>query len=249
MKSFIPRTRLALFSALAASLALAAQARADQYGDMKGKDLTGEFPLTAFSAIGSSFAEGNHLPELGWSDAQVEAFIDGIRAAFKGRPYLIDEGAKRVSAAMGEKMKEIQSRSGVRAMVATDQLAQYLKQASRRLSLEEADSGLCYAVQETGKGSRPGPDDSVVISIQALAADGQTPLPDLSAGHFQVKVSDLMPGLREGVQMLAVGSHGTFLVPPSLSFGKGEWPTGIPKGDPILFQVGLIDVLSPGGSK
>jgi FKBP-type peptidyl-prolyl cis-trans isomerase FkpA len=207
------------------------------------------YPLSVYSAIGSSFAEGNHLPELGWTDAQIAAFIEGIRSAFNGKPYPMDAAARQASDEMGKRAQEIDSQPHQKASPPPDALRQYIKEACKRLGLDEADSGLCYSIAALGKGDRPGPDDTVVISCSALAADGHTKLPELSSARFRVKVADLLPGLREGVQMMAVGSQGVFLLPPALSFGAGEWPKSVESGSPILFQVTLHAVVNPEPAK
>src|SRR4051812_36338532 len=68
------------------------------------------YPLSAYSAIGSAFAEGNHLTELGWTNEQVAAFVDGIRAAFQGKSYPFDDVASQASAEMGRRVQEILAR-------------------------------------------------------------------------------------------------------------------------------------------
>src|ERR1039457_7556188 len=42
---------------------------------------TQAFPLTTFSAFGTSLAQTGHFAELGWSEEQFNAFLDGMRAA------------------------------------------------------------------------------------------------------------------------------------------------------------------------
>jgi len=207
------------------------------------------YPLSAFSAIGSSFAEGNRLPELGWSEAQVSAFIDGIRAAFNGRPFPFDDAAKQVSAEMGRRVQEIVSRERQEAFAQPGELARYMKDVSKRLGLEQTDSGLCYAIQSAGKGNRPGPGDTVVMSCNALAADGATKLPQLSTERVRIKVADLLPGIAEGIQLMANTGQALFVVPPALSFGQGEWPQGVDRGAPIIFQVTLHEVVGAGASR
>jgi FKBP-type peptidyl-prolyl cis-trans isomerase len=57
-----------------------------------------------------------------------------------------------------------------------------------------------------------------------------------------VKVSDLLPGLAEGVQMMTSDSKGFFLVPPSLSFGTAHWPDGVAKNSPLIYRVTLHEI-------
>ena len=83
-----------------------------------------------------------------------------------------------------------------------------------------------------------------MLSYTVLAADGSK-LPRLEADHVRVKVSDLLPGLREGVQMMTIGSQVLLLLPPALSFGDGPWPEGVAPGMPLAFNATLHDVSSP----
>jgi FKBP-type peptidyl-prolyl cis-trans isomerase FkpA len=207
------------------------------------------FPLSTFNAIGSSFAEGSHLPELGWSDAQVAAFVEGMRSAFQGKPYPMDDTARQARAEIGRRLQEITAQNPGHPLAPPGQVKHYVQEMAKRLGLDETDSGLCYSISTLGKGSRPGPDDTVVLSCAALAADGQTPLPELSSARFRVRVAELLPGLREGIQMMAVGGNGVFLLPPALSFGNGEWPKSVASGSPLLFQVTLHAVVSPEAGK
>jgi FKBP-type peptidyl-prolyl cis-trans isomerase FkpA len=204
------------------------------------------YPLSAFSAIGSSFAQGNHLPELGWNEAQISAFIEGIRAAFRGKPYPFDDPAKEASAAMGRRVQELQSREREAEFAQPGRLRAYMKDMRKRLNLEEADDGLCFGIQTGGKGNRPGPDDTVVLSCLAVAADGVTKLPQLSTERARMKVKDLLPGIAEGVEMMTNTSQALLIVPPALSFGSGEWPEGVDRGTPIIFQVTLHEVVTAG---
>jgi len=204
------------------------------------------FPLSAFSGLGSSFALGNHLTELNWSDEQVAAFIEGVRAAFAGKPYPFDDDARNLGLEMGRRARQI---AASQMFSAPGALEKYLKATGRRLNLDVSDSGLWFSIMTVGKGDRPGMADTVVVTCSALAPDLKTKLPDLSGSHYRVRVAELLPGLREGVQMMAVGSEGTFLVPPKLSFGEGPWPAGVDKGEPILFQLKLEDVVRDGAAR
>lgn len=203
-------------------------------------------PLSGFSAIGAYFAKSNHLTELGWNDAQVAAFIEGIRGAFKGRDYPFDDAARKVSEEMGRRAHEIEARGQQQSFADPAQLQAYMKSVCKRYNLDQSDSGLCYTIQSPGKGNRPGSGDTVVMSCVAVAADGSTKLPQLSGSHFRVKVAELLPGIREGVQMMANTGQALFVLPPALSFGDAPWPDGVDRGTPLIFQVTLHEVLSAG---
>ena len=207
------------------------------------------FPLSAYSAIGSAFAEGNHLTELGWTDQQVAAFVDGIRAAFQGKSYPFDEVAGQASAEMGRRIQAVLARAQQPAAAATAvapaNLEEYMKAQRDRLGLQQADSGLAYRVELGRGGPRPRVSDTVVFSCVAMAADGRTKLPQLTVQHARAKMTDLFPGFIEGFQMMTVESTAVFVLPPSLSFGSSEWPQGIQPGSPILFEITLHEIIPP----
>jgi len=206
-------------------------------------------PLPAFAAIGSSFAEASQLAELGWTEAQMAAFIDGVNAALHGKAYAMDDTARAVSAEMARRLQQIEERRKQQTaaqFAQPDGLAKYLKVMRKRYQMEVTDSGLVYSIQPGAAGVRPRPGDTVVISIVATAADGTTKLPQLSRDHLRVKLDNqnLLPGFLEGLQMMTLESHAKFILPPALSFGDGEWPPGVDKGTPLLFVVTLHEVIS-----
>jgi FKBP-type peptidyl-prolyl cis-trans isomerase len=205
------------------------------------------YPLSAFAAIGSSFADGNHLPELGWNEAQIAAFIDGIRAAFQGKSYPFDDAAGQVSAEMGQRIQEILARGQPQASevyAPPGGLESVMKGLRETLGLQKADSGLAYRVEIGRGGPRPRLDDTLVFSCVATAVDGKTALPQVSAKRTRAKMKDLFPGFIEGLQMMTLDSTAVFVLPPNLSFGESEWPQGVMRGSPIIFQVTLHQIIS-----
>jgi FKBP-type peptidyl-prolyl cis-trans isomerase FkpA len=201
-------------------------------------------PLEAFSAVGSDMAMANHLNELGWDDAQVAAFLDGIRAVFRGKPFPANDAARQLSEKISQQLAETESRERQQEFAKPGHMEAFLKEMCKRLKLQQSDSGLCYGIEPGTTGSRPGPDDSVVVSCAAFAADGATPLPQLTSQKVRTKVSEMLPGFVEGIQMMTVGGQGVFVLPPALSFGSGNWPPGVDRGTPLFFRITLIDVIS-----
>ena len=210
----------------------------------KGPD---EFPLEAYAAVGSAIAQNTRLPGLGWNDAQIEAFLGGLRAAFKGKPYALDERAKVLQADIRRRLQEIAAREagggGQEYFADPARLEAYMKEAAKTFHLERADSGLAYNIMSRGEGARPGPDDTVVISCKVTTADAKTDLPQLGADHRRIKVSELLPGLAEGAQMMTKDSVGMFILPPDLSFGQNEWPAGMERGTPLIFTLAVHEVI------
>ena len=207
----------------------------------------GNFPLSAYAAMGSSFIQSSRLSELDWSEEQVTAFLDGIRASFQGKGYAVDETIQRMIGVMTERLREIEKRKqheAVAKLAEPGQMAQYMKTMRKRLGLQLSDSGLAYSIVSGQQGIRPRLGDTVVVSCDARAADATTKLPQLSNDHVRVKLEALLPGFMEAFQMMTIDSTAILLLPPELSFGTGEWPKGMERGQPLMFRVTLHDVIS-----
>lgn len=242
------KTGIILFSLLVSATgqtADAAKGKSDSVGDPSTTSQA--FPLTAFAAIGSSFVEASQLDKLGLTEPQITAFIEGVGAAFRGKGYVSDKAAEQLRAAMGQRLQELEmlkQKQMTERLMQPAQRAQYMKEMRKRFKLELTDSGLAFHIQTGQLGVRPRPGDTVVVSCEARSADGTTKLPQLSNDHVRVKLAALLPGFMEGLQMMTIDSTAVFLVPPELSFGSGEWPEGVERGQPLFFMVTLHEVIS-----
>ena len=194
--------------------------------------------LNAYVALGSYMAENNRVPDLGWSEAQFTAFIDGFRASFEGRGLPLDDEARRLR-------DEISQR--VQAMVSSGQsnpIEDYFRTLREKEGVSRTPSGLHYRLTETGTGPKPRLTDSVVLSFTARLPDGQTLTP-LTRVRSKIVVQDLLPGLAEGVQLLQVGGKALVYVPPALAFANDNWPPNLPRNTPLIFFLELHEIVSP----
>jgi len=208
---------------------------------------TSSAPLDAYAAVGSSMVQDNRLSQLGWTEAQVEAFVQGVRAAFRGEGRPVNAATQALLNEIGRRTQEMEqaelrARFGAEAFARPGYLQTYLKEMAKQFQLERSDSGLCYGIRP-GYGARPTPEDSVVISYKVNLADTTTEVAALGVNRQKVRVADLPPGLVEALQMMTVDSAAMLVLPPDLSYGDGEWPEGTERGTPLLFTVKLHEVI------
>lgn len=209
-----------------------------------------DFPAAAYAEVGSSLAVSSGITRLGWTEAQFDAFVAGMRAAVRGQPVPLTAQGQALHEAIGRRLQELAG--GAPPVPAapsgrfTDAAAveKYMQEMVAAMKMQRLDSGLAYLLISSGVGSRPAPEDTVELSYAATAPDARTEYPALSAQHRRVKVADLPPGLAEGVQLLVPGGQGMFILPPDLSFGAGEWPAGVERGSPIIFTVSLHAIVT-----
>lgn len=227
--------RLVRFALLSAAIGVARLAAAEE---------APAFPPETYAAVGSQFAQNSGIAVLGWTDLQFEAFLDGMRATFRGKPYPFDSRAQQLNDTIGRRVQEHMRHMEQTRFSRPGEIERYMKEAAAGLQLERSDSGLAYGLMERAGGTRPGPDDTVVVSYTAVGPDGQTELPQISVKQRKLKVSELLPGLAEGVQMLALSGSALLVLPPDLSYGTGTWPEGITPGSPLIFSLKLEEIIA-----
>lgn len=199
----------------------------------------------AFTEFGRVVGKTFRIDELRLTDVQFEALLDGLRQVQAGRaPVPLDSESQRNFEQIQQRIAALQEAAVAAPPPASnDRLRRYLDSARADLQLQQSPSGLLYRIIGSGAGPRPRLEDTVVIDILAKAPDGQTDLPQLSRKDSRIAVAALLPGLAEGIQMLALGGTQILVVPPHLSFGAGPWPAELEPGMPLLFQINLKDIL------
>lgn len=204
-------------------------------------------PLSAYAAVGSSLVQSARIAELGWTDAQLEAFISGVRAGVHGRDLPVDDSTRHLFEEISRRVNEPPSveKHPTAEFSKPTTLAAYMHEAQKHYHLQFSDSGLGFSINSGIGGAHPRPQDVVVVTCSALAADGTTRIPKLCTDGSRVRVADLLPGLVEGLQMMTVNSQAIFVIPPDLSFGDRQWPEGTERGTPMILTITLHEIISP----
>ncbi|PTY05593.1 hypothetical protein DB347_14570 [Opitutaceae bacterium EW11] len=203
---------------------------------------TGDAPLSTtlrpYAALGTYVSENNRIPALHWTEEQFAAFQQGMRSSFEGRGYPVDDDAIKLRHEINAKVQSM-----MKGTPKADPIEEYFQTIREKEGVQRTSSGLHYRITEKGFGTaHPTAQSTVVVSYSARLPGGQA-LPDLSRARVRSAVADLLPGLAEGVQMMTTSGKALLYLPPSLSFGNGDWPAGVPKGAPIIFFVELHEIV------
>ncbi|MDJ0974627.1 MAG: FKBP-type peptidyl-prolyl cis-trans isomerase [Planctomycetota bacterium] len=105
-------------------------------------------------------------------------------------------------------------------------------------------SGLKYRVLADGTGRSPARNNLVEVHYQGWSESGKRFDSSLHRGRSQgFPVSGVVPGFREGLQLLKEGGRAIFVIPPNLGYGANPPPgSGIAKNATLVFDVELINV-------
>ena len=105
-------------------------------------------------------------------------------------------------------------------------------------------SGLQYKVIKEGIGPRPGANDTAQLEYTGSFLNGE--VFDASAKHpdpkggtsVPIPLANVIPGFREGLQLMQVGGHYKLYIPSTLAYGS-QPKNGFPPNATIIFDVTL----------
>jgi len=104
-------------------------------------------------------------------------------------------------------------------------------------------SGLQYKVIEKGNGAKPAKDDTVTVEYTGKLIDGQVfDSTDRSGKPATFKVSQVIPGWTEALQLMPSGSTWEVYVPSSLAYGERSVGGPIGPNETLIFKIHLISV-------
>lgn len=176
----------------------------------------------------------------------IESFHNGVSDAFNDVPLTYTEDdIDSLFVAYQEKLM-----ADYEVMV-EELAAQNLADAEAFLAdnaLEEGvvttESGLQYKVVSEGDGAYPTETDTVELDYLITFLDGSTGDNSYSRGEPSVfTLGNLIPGFKEGVKLMPVGSHYRFYVHPDLAYTAQGTDT-IPPNTLLIFDVELHDIVT-----
>lgn len=190
--------------------------------------------------------------DMGQTLKQVKDEVDlptlekGLKAAMDGSKPLMDEKqAQQVREAFAQKlqlkrMKEQMELGSKNAKAGQEFLAKNAKEPG----VQTTASGLQYKVMSPGTGPKPKATDTVTVHYTGMLLDGTKF--DSSYDHggpATLPLAQVVPGWREGIQLMPVGSKYRLWIPASLGYGEMGTPGGpIPPNATLVFDVELLGI-------
>jgi FKBP-type peptidyl-prolyl cis-trans isomerase FkpA/FKBP-type peptidyl-prolyl cis-trans isomerase FklB len=179
-----------------------------------------------------------------------EVDVDTIAKAIKtslsgGKLLLTEEQAQKIGAKFGEKMQAKQiAEMMAKAKANAADGAKFLAENGKKPNVKTTATGLQYEVITEGKGAKPKATDVVQVNYKGSLLDGT--VFDDSAQHggpATIPLVQVVPGWREGIALMPVGSKYRFWIPAALGYGEQGTPGGpIPPNATLVFEVELLGI-------
>ncbi len=237
MKHFLRPTLTAVAMTVALGMTAGAFAQAAKTGAAAPVD------KAKASYVFGYYKMGESVPPILREEMDPAAVARGVQAALSGQKSTVSEAdAKQVYEAF---MAKVQAKfEAERAKEASENKTKgdaFFAKNKSASGVKTTASGLQYQVITAGSGARPGPNDTVEINYTGSFLDGQ--VFDASAKHgpkpAAIPVANVIPGFREGLQLMQVGGHYKLFIPASLAYGAEPQPP-MPPNATLIFDVTLV---------
>jgi FKBP-type peptidyl-prolyl cis-trans isomerase len=118
----------------------------------------------------------------------------------------------------------------------------FLVENARKQGVVTLPSGLQYKILEAGSGKRPTEADTVTCRYRSTLIDGSE-LDRSEAGKTATfKLSEVIPGWREALRLMPVGSKWQLFIPPDLAYGERGADARIGPNATLIFEVELVSI-------
>ena len=151
-----------------------------------------------------------------------------------------DEQTIKVRAAQATKVKAEAEYNKVAAQNKQEGDA-FLAKNKSAPGVKVTSSGLQYQVIQAGTSQRPGPNDTVTINYTGTFVNGEkfdSSADHQPAGPAQIPLAAVIPGFREGLQLMQTGGKYKLFIPSKIAYGA-QPGNGFPPNETLIFDVTL----------
>jgi FKBP-type peptidyl-prolyl cis-trans isomerase len=178
-------------------------------------------------------------------EVDVDLLVKGLRDSFAGEKLLMTQAEFR------ETMNTFQAELRQKQIEATRVAAENNKTAGDAFLAENKakegvvtlPSGLQYKILKAGDGKTPTDADTVECQYYGTLIDGTEFDSSYSRGQSATfKLSGVIPGWREALKLMPVGSKWQLFVPPQLAYGERGAGRDIGPNATLIFEVELVGI-------
>jgi len=195
-------------------------------------------------SIGANIGKGLKSDGL---EVKPEILMQGLTDAFSGAelamtPEAMNEAMMALQKEMMAKMEAKQKELAEKNKAAS---TKFLEENKGKEGVKTTGSGLQYKVITEGKGEKPTEKSMVVVHYKGTTIDGT----EFDSSYKRneaasIPVGGVIPGWKEGIQLMSVGSKYQFFIPSHLAYGP-QAPQEIGPDQALIFEVELISIQKP----
>lgn len=177
-------------------------------------------------------------------DVNTDLVIKGLRDALSGQKLLMSE--EDLNTTMGALQQEVAKKQmQERAKLADDNKKageSFLADNSKKEGIVALPSGLQYKIVKAADGKKPTDTDTVICNYRGTLIDGTEFDKSQSGQPATFQVGQVIPGFKEGLKLMPVGSTWQFFIPSNLAYGDRGAGNVIGPNTTLIFEVELLSI-------
>jgi FKBP-type peptidyl-prolyl cis-trans isomerase FklB len=180
-------------------------------------------------------------------EVDLELVYQGMKDALSGGKLLMSEGdLRKTMATYQTELRQKQARARQTALVENKKAGDaFLAQNKTKEGVVTLPSGLQYKILKAGDGKKPADADTVECRYRGTFIDGKefdSTYGDSEPARFTVQDGGGIPGWREALKLMPVGSKWQIFLPASLAFGERGSGRGIEPNATLIFELELLAI-------
>ena len=177
-------------------------------------------------------------------DYNLDIVMKGMRDAAAGGKLLMSEGD--IKSTMSMAFSDIRRKTAFdRSFAQQDNRKkgeEFLAGNKTKDGVVTLPSGLQYKILKAGDGGKPTEADTVECRLRGTHIDGTEFDSSYRSGQpATLKVSEVIPGWREALKLMSVGSKWQLFIPPQLAYGQ-RGSGGIGPYETIIYELELVAI-------
>ena len=207
---------------------------------VQAKELKSDKDRLSYS-IGASIATNLKKEK---TDFDVNLVIQGLKDAAGGKKLAIPEKEARMI--LGKYQIELRKRMTEERKLATLDNKQkgdaFLAENQKKKGVVTLPGGVQYNVIKQGKGEIPQLQNEIEVNYRGSLIDGKV-FDETEPGQpATLKVSSLIPGWKQAITNMPLGSKWHIVIPPQLAYGDRGVGTDIGPNEVLVFDVELLAI-------
>ena len=178
-------------------------------------------------------------------EINANAMERGLQDGLKGGALLLSEDQMKdvLNKFQKDLMAKRQEEFTKLAEANKDKGQTFLNQNKSKPGIVALPSGLQYKIVEAGKGLKPSKEDTVTVDYTGRLINGEVFDSSEKTGKpATFKVSQVIPGWTEALQMMPAGSTWEVYVPSALAYGPRSVGGPIGPNETLIFKIHLISI-------
>jgi FKBP-type peptidyl-prolyl cis-trans isomerase len=177
-------------------------------------------------------------------DVNLDLVLKGLHDALSGQRLLMsDEELNSIMAALQQEVNQRQNQERAKQADGNKKSGDaFLVDNGKRDGVVTLPSGLQYKIVKAGEGKKPTDADTVMCNYRGTLIDG-TEFDKSQAGQpATFQVGGVIPGFREALKLMPVGSTWQFFIPANLAYGERGAGNVIGPNTTLIFEVELVSI-------